>query len=191
MHFEDLALCEYGGLVHAEEWRVPLKAVGWLEHPHTHSRGVVPSAVRARLVRLRDCFCKAFSLHAYCGIHCCSLCEAATGQRAPLHRSSINIFVPGEGCVYAVPGAIDHYFEVHSYCPPEEFCAAVLRCPDCDTPEYLEALRQSNGGSAPFAQPVELPAEPIEPIQTLGTGQTAESIPIKIRQAPSGRGNSS
>lgn len=189
MHFQDLALCKYGRGLHADEWRVPLRAVGWLEHPHTYSRGVVPGDVRARLLRLRECFCKAFHLLAYFGVHSCSLCKAATGQpAAPLYRSSMNIFVPGESCVYAAPGAIDHYFDLHSYCPPEEFCAAVLRCPDCDTPEYLEALRRSNRGSIPFIQDSELPAQPPS-VQTLGTGEGYESIPIKIRQAKPGRGN--
>ena len=157
MYFPDLALCEYGfGPTDAKEWQVPLRAVGWLEHPHHYARGTLPSSVRTRLLRLRDQTEDAFWHHGYCGLHDCSLCKAASGRLTPLHLSAINIFVPGNNCVYAAPGAIDHYFEAHTYWPPEEFCDAVLQCPDCRTPEYWEALRRSNGGPVPLTHLVKL-----------------------------------
>jgi hypothetical protein len=51
--------------------------------------------------------------------------------------------------VYLAPGGIPHYIEVHSYLPPSEFVAAVLRCPDCGTNEYRDALRLANRGNEP------------------------------------------
>jgi len=54
----------------------------------------------------------------------------------------MNLLVPGDDCIYAAPGAIGHYLDVHSYCPPDEFCEAVLHCPDCDSLQYRQALRE-------------------------------------------------
>ena len=152
MYFPDLALCEYGsGPTHAKEWRVPLRAVGWLEHPHHYAQGTVPSSLRSRLMKLRDETQRTLWYHGYRGLHPCSLCEPVDllAPRFFLQSSHINIFVPGNHCIYAAPGAMGHYFETHSYCPPEEFCDAVLECPDIDTPEYWGALRRSNSGPVP------------------------------------------
>jgi hypothetical protein len=40
MYFEDLSLCRYhSGPLDADSWRVPLRAVGWLEAGHAFIRG--------------------------------------------------------------------------------------------------------------------------------------------------------
>lgn len=151
MYFQDLDLCAYShGPTHFENWHVPLRAVGWLEHPHPYTQGVVPEEVRTRLQTLFEGMSAAFFHHQYLGPHDCSICKAAGMSVRPLYLSPVNIFVPGNGCVYAAPGGIDHYLDAHSYCPPTEFCEGVLNCPNCDSVQYREALRRVNGGPIPL-----------------------------------------
>ena len=50
MHFADLDLCKYAGeWTNAISWRVPLRAIGWLEHAYPYVQGRVPVVVRTRL----------------------------------------------------------------------------------------------------------------------------------------------
>jgi hypothetical protein len=159
VYFADLDLCTYASAhTHADNWRVPLRAVKWLEHPHPFVHGLVPVPVRTRLRALLQGSLTAFPYHGFCGLHHCSICHpvGVSISVPPLSLSAHNLLVPGNGCVYAAPGAIEHYFDVHSYCPPDEFCEAVLRCPDCDAPQYREALRQVNGGPIPLPHVVHL-----------------------------------
>jgi len=58
--------------------------------------------------------------------------------------SQENILVPGDLAVYVAPGGIIQYIEAHSYLPPSEFTMAVLKCPECKSMEYREALRTAN-----------------------------------------------
>jgi hypothetical protein len=56
---------------------------------------------------------------------------------------ALNLFVPGDGFLYAAPSLIAHYILSHNYAPPAEFCDAVLRCPPMSSPEYFEAVAEN------------------------------------------------
>jgi hypothetical protein len=58
----------------------------------------------------------------------------------------MNIFIPGDGCVYAAPELIVHYIEEHQYLPPPNFCAAVVACPPMQGAEYFKTLRRNSVG---------------------------------------------
>ena len=53
----------------------------------------------------------------------------------------LNLWVPGDGCVYVAPSLIAHYIQAHRYSPPQEFVEAVLRCPEAQSQEHRDALR--------------------------------------------------
>lgn len=150
MYFRDLAPCDYGGILSTAAWNVPVRAVGWLEHPHPFPTGAVDRAVRTKLRSLFTSMPTGFVLAGgFCGLHECSLCSAKGVEAGPLVRSALNLLVPGEDCLYAVPGAIDHYFRQHDYLPPPPFIDAVRRCPDTGSPGYRQALRALHGGPIP------------------------------------------
>lgn len=142
--FPDLSHCSYFPDL---TWNRPFLAVGWLDapHPYPKGRGITP-ATRERIAFLREASLPLMPL--FRGLHDCGLCEA-TGSSGILPGSNINLFIPGEGCIYCAPGRIDHHIEVHLYEPPEEFMRHLMTCPPPGTPEYLEALTDSNGGVAP------------------------------------------
>lgn len=56
-----------------------------------------------------------------------------------------NLFLPGPEVIFVCLALIMHYVNAHSYCPPVEFCAAVLRCRDTRTPEYRRMLLAVGG----------------------------------------------
>ncbi len=58
-----------------------------------------------------------------------------------LSMGQLNLFIPGEGCVYVAPSLIAHYIRSHRYAPPAEFVEAVLECPEMHSEEYLQARR--------------------------------------------------
>jgi hypothetical protein len=153
MHYDDLELCRYGsGALDADEWSVPLYAVGWLEHPHPYNKGRAPESILAKLRSLVSAARFKYA-SAFRGRHTCSLCLAC-GQGWPgsdplslthsLNNSEQNIFVPGNNCVYAAPGAIVHYLEIHDYLPPPEFLECVEICPAYGSHEFHQALCHSN-----------------------------------------------
>ena len=143
-------LCRYHtGPFDAENWSVPLRAVGWLEYPHQFNTGATPNELVPRLEMLIKQTRTAYSHYSFRGMMDCSICKS-TGLHSPGPIwSQENILVPGNGAVFAAPGGIVHYVEVHSYRPPKEFIDAVLKCPDCDSREYRDALYSANGGNAP------------------------------------------
>lgn len=113
-------------------------AVGWLEREHEYPKGRMAAAAFTRLKG----FCserQQWRILMYRGFHTCTLCST----KGP--HGSLNLFVPGNGVIYACPELIAHYVESHSYLPPKEFCQAVLECPDPGTPEYRERF-MNNGG---------------------------------------------
>ncbi|MDB5328908.1 MAG: hypothetical protein JWP03_59 [Phycisphaerales bacterium] len=55
------------------------------------------------------------------------------------------LWVPGEGFLWRCARTITHAIDAHGYCPPHEFCEAVLRCPPMRSMEYLKAVL-ANGG---------------------------------------------
>jgi hypothetical protein len=147
MHIKDLDLCTYHkrGAFDPDNWSVPLRAVGWLEHPKHFTTGVTSSEFLSKLKTLVE---HMRLIHGACfmGMHQCSLCWAAGLPSPELVWSAQNIFIPGSGVVYVAPGGIVHYVEMHEYLPPSEFAKAVLSCPDPHSNEYFEALRVSNAG---------------------------------------------
>jgi hypothetical protein len=66
---------------------------------------------------------------------------------------ALNLFVPGDGFLYAAPSMIAHYTLAHNYAPPAEFCEVVLNCPSMRSLEYFEAIRQN--GPASFVEEIE------------------------------------
>lgn len=146
MYFADLALCFYhSGPLDAYEWQVPLRAVGWLEHPHEFSKGTAQKGLVAKINEMATETNMVYSGLTFRGLHPCSHCVAAGLPAPPLPGSHVNVFVPGISTVYAAPAAIVHYIDLHSYQPPVEFVEAVLRCPDCRSDSYRAALRAANG----------------------------------------------
>jgi hypothetical protein len=74
------------------------------------------------------------------------LCLAEGKSMLTPSWSQENLIVPGEDQIYAAPGGVIHCIEHHRYQPPQAFITAALKCPDCDSPTYLEALRHANVG---------------------------------------------
>jgi hypothetical protein len=150
VHIKDLDLCKYHtGPFDAGNWSVPLRAVGWLEHPEPFASGVAPPAFVPKLKTMVEQVRSAYSFRSFLGFQRCSHCTAAGLQSPGPIWSQENIFVPGSSVVYVAPGGIVHYVETHSYLPPAEFIEAVFRCPDLHSKEYRDALCASNAGMKP------------------------------------------
>jgi hypothetical protein len=150
MHFEDLSPIRYSsGPCDAREWRSPLLAVGWLEHPHPFSTGSLEDVILKSLDRWVDLSWDFYPAYAFRGLHDCSLCLATGGSAHHEIRSYLNLWIPGPSAIYLAPAMITHYIRDHGYRPPHEFIAAVMSCPEYGTPEYCSALRSANGGIQP------------------------------------------
>lgn len=150
MHFDDLDACKYHpGRLDAAEWGVPLRAVGWLDHPHPFEVGSVPPGLASRIGQLVEQTALQFPHYRFRGVHECSICQAAGRVSGGWSHSQDNLIVPGHDEVYAAPGGIVHYISDHSYLPPAAFLEAVAACPDSGSEEYFEALRRANGGRPP------------------------------------------
>jgi hypothetical protein len=150
MYFNDLELLRYHtGPLDAAEWAVPLLAVGWLEHPHPFSHGVVPATFVTKLADLVSQTKSNYPYYLFRGIYDCTLCaaEASNGPNE-IGWSQENLIIPGEGEVFAAPGGIVHYISDHSYCPPASFLKAILCCPPSGSSEYHEKLRLANASQA-------------------------------------------
>jgi len=92
---------------------------------------------------------EAFPQYAFRGVMDCTFCLAdGLSSPGPIW-SQENVIIPGDNEIYASPGGIAHYVEAHGYLPPSSFVSAALRCPPCDSGEYLEALRIANAGEVP------------------------------------------
>ncbi|MBW3596996.1 MAG: hypothetical protein KY475_06945 [Planctomycetes bacterium] len=68
MHIPDLQLCRYhNGPLDADSWAVPLRAVGWLEHPHSYTQGPVPFGFADKLGSLVKQMREAFPQYVFRG----------------------------------------------------------------------------------------------------------------------------
>jgi len=135
--FPDLAPCHYFG------WHLPpLVAVGWLDSKHDYQRGDPGPQVHERLQHFQQ---GAWQPVMFCGGHRCELCRSGG-------YSTKNLFIPGGDVVYVAPEGIVHYVGHHDYLPPAEFCEALLRSPEVDSPDYFAAL-QTLGWSPSIAAP--------------------------------------
>jgi hypothetical protein len=129
----DLTVFRYhNGPFDPQNWAVPLRAVGWLEHPYPFSRGNVAAAVVSKLKAMVEQTRSTYTQYTFRGTKSCSLCIAANLPDPGPIWSQENILVPGAGVVYVAPGGIVHYVESHSYLPPDEFVEAVLDAPTVD-----------------------------------------------------------
>jgi len=110
MYFPDLTPCRYGnGPCSQKSWRAPLLAIGWLEHPHPFTLGDPPAELRSRIKAvIRQ---NANHLHpiAFFGLHECSLCAAIRSCDSSLPGSHTNLFVPGDGVIFAAPGRVEDH----------------------------------------------------------------------------------
>lgn len=119
-------------------------AVGWLQRGHEYARGRAPTDF---LPSLRKCFRHAV-VNRMRGWHECDLCwtsdcpthvvgsvripgtgqrEATVddeGSRVPL--GAAELWLPGDGVIFAAPDLLLHYVERHDYLPPGPFIDAVL-----------------------------------------------------------------
>jgi len=123
--------------------------LGWLEYPEPFNSGVSPAPILSKLRTIVEQARTAFPHYYFRGGMTWTWCVAAGLQSPGPVWSQENILVPGSGVVYAVPGGIPHYMEVHSYLPPVEFLEAVLLCPDVGSEEYFQTLRCANNGNEP------------------------------------------
>lgn len=127
--FRDLTPCTYFPVNSPR-----LLAVGWLDNWRYYRRGAISAVHRERLATLLvDCWAPWHLM----GFHDCELCGQDTGVN--------NLFVPGDGVVYASPEMIEHYIGTHGYKPPSEFLESLVRCPDMGSTEYFSALVDAGG----------------------------------------------
>ncbi len=146
MYYQDLTLCSYHpGPCSYESWQSPLLSIGWLEIRHTFSTGNCPNDLIEKIILLRKQSRTTFPMHAFRGLHCCSLCS----NKTILENSEANIFIPSKDKIYICPGRIDHYIKEHNYLPPTEFLEALKACPDINTPDYEEKLTKANKENEP------------------------------------------
>ena len=139
-YYADLAPCDYFG-----KPTNPLIAVGWLEAGKPYPQDKLRDEVFQKIMQILS---KAWQPMVFMGSHQCDLCPATVGVRfCSLQRYGLsvsfgvgNLFVPGDHRVFVAPSMIVHYIDAHQYHPPEEFCRAVLNCPEMGSLPYFEAL---------------------------------------------------
>ena len=108
-----------------------VRAIGWLHPDHPYTKGAVSAEF---LTRLKEFAARsgesaeALYFGAFGGFHTCEFCGKAHGI--------CNFGIPSGDLLFVAPEMVVHYIEKHSYCPPPEFVAAVLRSPLPDTEEY-------------------------------------------------------
>jgi len=128
MHFEDLTKYSYNSGRIIEQ----VVNIGWLEEHSLFRIG----ALDPRVYQLLEEHYAALVANQMRGHHGCPLCPAdapdppiqVEGKRVLL--GAAELWVPrGDGGVFVAPDLAIHYLRSHSYHPPEEFVAAVLRLP--------------------------------------------------------------
>jgi hypothetical protein len=127
--FGDLTKCSYFG----DAFSPFLRAVGWLESGKPFPTGRLQDhQVFSKLVEFaRDPWQPAVAA----GVHECDLClykSEACGTKS--------LFFPSDDFAYVCPELAVHYMNAHAYCPPAEFCSAVLSCPPMRSNAYLKAI---------------------------------------------------
>ncbi len=169
--YSDLSRCDYFRRLPDQ----PL-AVGWLAGNKPFPKGPVAPEVVAKLERLAEL---APWIFVFRGFHCCELCgpgvdrglKDSDGRRLP-SSSHLNIFVPCDERIYVAPQCLPHYVVQHGYQPPDEFCEAVIRCPEPGTDAFRDLLCEVGG--AVFAAELEHWARIHEAIAR-SKGSSAES----------------
>lgn len=138
-HFADLSANTCFG-----QWEDVLVSIGWLDSTHGYARGAVPLEVFRALVRL---LVDPWQPGVFAGRSPCSLCRFSGGpgvfvfEGSNVQLGSANLFVPSiDKKVFVAPSLVAHYIDAHAYMPPEEFQAAVVRCPPMGSLSYRKAL---------------------------------------------------
>ena len=126
--FPDVSMCDYFPFEDSSS----LRAIGWLEKGHDFPTGSTPTDIYHKLKELLH---DPWQPCVFSGFHKCSLCQFE-GEA----QGEMNLFIPGDGCVYVCPELILHYINAHAYTPPADFCTAVLACPDPRSIGYKKAL---------------------------------------------------
>jgi hypothetical protein len=149
-YYPDLSPCPYFGKVKADK----LVSVGWLDSEHTIPNGESDELFMDKLI---DLLVKPWAPMYFLGYADCPFCTldsyGITYKDKKIVVGALNLFVPGDGFLYAAPSMIAHYILTHDYVPPQEFRDAVLRCPPMRSPEYFDAIIQH--GPASFAKEIE------------------------------------
>jgi hypothetical protein len=118
-------------------------AVGWLGRSESYQHGPVDEGVFAKLIEL---LVDPWQRIYFMGRHECEFCRfTGCASNVSYRNQSVtvgvaNVFVPGEGVLFAAPSMIVHYIDSHEYAPPQVFQDAVLACPPMRSMEYLQGL---------------------------------------------------
>lgn len=151
--YADLSLCDYYGAEAADK----LRAVGWLEPGRPYSTGEVSEEFFEKLCEL---LANPWTPVCWLGVHSCEFCRFTGGGTTVGFKgyevrgvSARDLFVPGEDFLYVAPESIAHYIDAHGYCPPDEFCRAVMRCPTMRSAEYLRSILKNGPRSLAGGKP--------------------------------------
>jgi len=132
VYFRDLSLYSYS----MKSALPDVLNVGWLDRSIPFFKGRVPPQFVNQLKK----WFRVARVNQMRGIHQCNLCRAEQWPPLPVKQhpsltienrilalGSKEIWIPGpNGKVFASPALVIHYVEVHEYCPPEDFIAAVM-----------------------------------------------------------------
>lgn len=104
--------------------------VGWLGWRNPFfKRGRVSSEVINKLMALalqRESQTRGYHRCPFCTLSLHKAREIRLGEQV-MELGSAEIHVKDSGVTYIAPNLIIHYIEKHSYCPPGEFIAAVMK----------------------------------------------------------------
>jgi hypothetical protein len=139
-----------------------VRSVGFLRRGEPFAVGDVDAEVFRRLCELTQ---NPFQPWVCGGVRRCDLCRftgnsIGTFKRNPKDMplqvsatsSTVDLWIPGEGLLYKCPTSVTHYIDAHGFCPPPEFCAAVLSCPPMRSVAYFKAILANGGREIGFAR---------------------------------------
>ncbi|MFF2170979.1 DUF7919 family protein [[Kitasatospora] papulosa] len=114
--------------------------VGWLTPGHAYRTGIVDDRVTDALKALSSAYDNQMR-----GVHHCEFCSTerpvilgGPALDTQVWLGSAEIRARGaDGTVYSAPNLVIHYITEHRYCPPVEFCRAVVRTAGADTTDEL------------------------------------------------------
>lgn len=150
-YYADLSSCDY--FIKPEPPDL-LRAIGWLDRNKPFSKGKVSREFFMKLCHLIEEPFYPPGWPVCMGAHHCTLCrfqftnghsESHFGNFRVMTYDNRFVLIPGNGFLYIAPVHIAHYIDAHRYQPPEEFCQAVLICPEMRSVAYYQSLL-INGG---------------------------------------------
>jgi hypothetical protein len=140
-------------------------AIGFLRRGESFAIGEVDETVFEKLCQLSQ---NPWQPWACAGVRICDLCRFTgnsigtytragnNGPQSPGYQisaasSTVDVWIPADGFLYVCPTSITHYIDAHEFCPPADFCAAVLKCPLMRSIEYLKSILANGGREIGFA----------------------------------------